>query len=178
MRAAVPAVLEEQQRGSRWWRHLTRLEEQGGGKMEIARECAARRRERAGPWHRADKETASSAHVGSVGTTCGQNGGTTSGAVWRGRSLTVALSPRCYGVMVVWPSLGHFKLGWATLWQWAGTLTLFHLIQRFFHLPNQFKIANYEKGTSVAPKISKHCKVEDKLKRKNFPFGKKFKFPT
>jgi hypothetical protein len=47
-----------------------------------------------------------------------------------------------------------------------------------FQLPNRFKFANYEKGTSRAPKISKLYMVEDKFNGRNFHFGKEFKFPT
>jgi hypothetical protein len=49
---------------------------------------------------------------------------------------------------------------------------------RLSQLPNRFKLASHQKGTSRAPKISNLYMVADKFKRNNFPFGKKFKFPT
>jgi hypothetical protein len=35
-----------------------------------------------------------------------------------------------------------------------------------------------KRGTSMVPKISKFCKVEDKFKRNNFPFGKVVRIPN
>jgi hypothetical protein len=62
--------------------------------------------------------------------------------------------------------------------QWAKPIYHFFNCSKIFQLPNRFKFANYEKGTSIAPKISTLYMVEDKFKRRNFHFGKEFKFPT
>jgi hypothetical protein len=35
-----------------------------------------------------------------------------------------------------------------------------------------------KRGTSMVPKIFKFCKVEDKFKRNNFPFGKVVRIPN
>jgi hypothetical protein len=51
-------------------------------------------------------------------------------------------------------------------------------IQTIFQIFKHFKIAQYETSTYQTPKNSKLGKVKDKFKRNNFPFGKKFKFPT
>jgi hypothetical protein len=42
---------------------------------------------------------------------------------------------------------------------------------------NLIQLAKYEKGTSIAPNISKHCLAVEKFKRNNFSFGKDFIFP-
>jgi hypothetical protein len=47
-----------------------------------------------------------------------------------------------------------------------------------FQYFNYSELAKYENYNSFYPKISKPGQVVDKLKRNNFPFGKKFKFPT
>jgi hypothetical protein len=69
-------------------------------------------------------------------------------------------------------TVGHtVQVGWA--WE------LFSLIPNSF--PNGFKRSNlkkYKTLSSGGPKISKHLMAIDKLKRNNFPFRKKFKFPT
>jgi hypothetical protein len=47
-----------------------------------------------------------------------------------------------------------------------------------FQITNQFKCAKYENGTSGTPQMSKLCMLEEKFKRNNFTFCKKFKLPT
>jgi hypothetical protein len=65
---------------------------------------------------------------------------------------------------------------WAcTLQVGQARLNLFNY-SKDFQISNQFNHAKYEKGTFGTPKIFKLCMLEDKFERKNFPFGKKFKF--
>jgi hypothetical protein len=67
---------------------------------------------------------------------------------------------------------------WAPLQWWAGPFSFPPppLFTGFYKYSNQIKHVTSEKGTSIAPKMSKFDMVEAKIKRNNFPFGEKFKF--
>jgi hypothetical protein len=72
----------------------------------------------------------------------------------------------------------------ATLWggsvlpRWAGPVTCFPIITGFSNLIQTDTNCKIQKGYFLVPKFSKLCKVGDKFKRNNFPFGNKFKFET
>jgi hypothetical protein len=51
-------------------------------------------------------------------------------------------------------------------------------LKSFFQYFNYSKLGKYESCNSCYLKHSNLCIPEDKFKCSNFPFGKKFKFPT
>jgi hypothetical protein len=108
---------------------------------------------------------------------CGQNWGTVgqapcvgqricSGGPWA-RPSWVA-SGRCK------PELGPTVVGGLSFWFPPPPPP--QLFTGFYKYSNQIKHVTSEKGTSIAPKMSKFDMMEAKIKRNNFPFGEKFKF--
>jgi hypothetical protein len=103
----------------------------------------------------------------------------------RGDSLWVAapldVAPGVQGIFPGGPWARRpqpVKLDGLVLLQWARPIYPFFNCSKIFQLPNGFKFANYEKGTSKASKFSKLYMEKHKFKCSNFPIGKEFKFPT
>jgi hypothetical protein len=70
------------------------------------------------------------------------------------------------------------KQRWPTLFlACRATQTLSNYV-KIFPITKLIQTKNHEKGTSLVPKLSYFCNMEDKFKGNNFPFWHKFKFPT
>jgi hypothetical protein len=69
--------------------------------------------------------------------------------------------------------------GWAG---WVGTVTVgrtqFQFLNILFQYFSYSKFEKYKSCTSRSPKFSKLYQMVDNFNRDDFPFGKKFRFPT
>jgi hypothetical protein len=95
---------------------------------------------------------------------------------WRKLEPPVSMStPRSCEGMGVWrkAAAGSNSLRASTIAVGRAQQT----VKIFFQYFNYSKLGKYKSCTSYYQKNSKHCMLEDKFKRNNFPAGKELKFP-
>jgi hypothetical protein len=100
---------------------------------------------------------------------CGWRGGTVPGGDGRPNAPALGAGHLASGP---WPS----KSRWPALFKWAGPIST--VKNSFPIISNYIKLAKYESCTSCSAKFSQLYQGVVIFKRNNFPFGKKFKFPT